>query len=492
MKIFENVAGLAQAKLTAGQLVETKGYYASGDGGQARYLIAAAQAVDGFGDHELANGNVALLQKTNELFVSQYGAITDESTDNTVNVQAALDAAFGKTVQNPDGAYFDLSALIFAPNVGANGFYDLEYRLNDDTSDPTKPAAGVTNERVKFQQNYNSVGIVNEQRFSNGGFGGITLDVRRDVDQQGAGVGQDPQQGRTQLVWLQDGLNRFQIKYSDDAGDTSEPFSPKRDDGATFNFWEPRFQLDGVGSGSFTPTLQLDDMVIGATSGARGWVRDFHPSAFVGVNILSGDFQVGEALILAPNVDTTTATITNIGPLTYTYQGNRLGFSSKRNGNVFSNLHGDDALEPFNVGGAIGIQQDRTADGVYTKASIHFADNLSSPSADGLIQFDPIDASFAFISGLPTLVNLVKITTVSGGTVNTNVVQADSYMETPQLFIDSVPAAGISPRILSGNGSPENVIAAGPGSLYLNKSGGASQTLYVKESGNSSTGWVAK
>ena len=46
MKIFENVAAMAQAKLIAGQLVSTKGYYAAGDGGQADYLISTPQTAN--------------------------------------------------------------------------------------------------------------------------------------------------------------------------------------------------------------------------------------------------------------------------------------------------------------------------------------------------------------------------------------------------------------------------------------------------------------
>lgn len=41
-------------------------------------------------------------------------------------------------------------------------------------------------------------------------------------------------------------------------------------------------------------------------------------------------------------------------------------------------------------------------------------------------------------------------------------------------------------------GNPEGVIVAPPGSLCLNGAGGAGTTLYVKELGFSSTGWVAK
>lgn len=46
--------------------------------------------------------------------------------------------------------------------------------------------------------------------------------------------------------------------------------------------------------------------------------------------------------------------------------------------------------------------------------------------------------------------------------------------------------------ILSGSGSPEGVRAAKVGSIYLRQDGGASTTLYVKESGTGNTGWVAK
>lgn len=50
-----------------------------------------------------------------------------------------------------------------------------------------------------------------------------------------------------------------------------------------------------------------------------------------------------------------------------------------------------------------------------------------------------------------------------------------------------------SPNSYTGEGSPEAVITANVGDLYINKSGGAGTTLYVKESGNgTNTGWVAK
>lgn len=44
----------------------------------------------------------------------------------------------------------------------------------------------------------------------------------------------------------------------------------------------------------------------------------------------------------------------------------------------------------------------------------------------------------------------------------------------------------------AGTGSPEGVLAAAVGSMYTREDGGASTTLYIKESGSGNTGWVAK
>lgn len=47
-------------------------------------------------------------------------------------------------------------------------------------------------------------------------------------------------------------------------------------------------------------------------------------------------------------------------------------------------------------------------------------------------------------------------------------------------------------KIFISTGSPNSVITAGMGSLCLNIAGGATNTLWVKESGSGNTGWVAK
>ena len=48
------------------------------------------------------------------------------------------------------------------------------------------------------------------------------------------------------------------------------------------------------------------------------------------------------------------------------------------------------------------------------------------------------------------------------------------------------------PRIMAGAGSPESVVSAPVGSLWLRTDGGAGTTLWVKESGAGNTGWVGK
>ncbi|NBW08429.1 MAG: hypothetical protein EBR82_10410 [Caulobacteraceae bacterium] len=59
-------------------------------------------------------------------------------------------------------------------------------------------------------------------------------------------------------------------------------------------------------------------------------------------------------------------------------------------------------------------------------------------------------------------------------------------------FTGTVAVQGTAAQIYSGTGSPEGVVTASPGSLYLNVSGGNNTTLYVKQSGTGNTGWNAK
>lgn len=62
--------------------------------------------------------------------------------------------------------------------------------------------------------------------------------------------------------------------------------------------------------------------------------------------------------------------------------------------------------------------------------------------------------------------------------------------------LDTYFANGIitlgGPIITTGIDSPEGMVTAEVGSLYLRIDGGAGTTLYVKETGSGDTGWVGK
>ena len=107
MKIFNSVSDLQAASLTAGQLTSTKGYTTAGDGGGATYLIKTAVdyagTPDEYGDHSLANGNVAVLQTEGSVNVKQFGAVGDGVADDTAAIEAACDLA--KEVDLGDGVY---------------------------------------------------------------------------------------------------------------------------------------------------------------------------------------------------------------------------------------------------------------------------------------------------------------------------------------------------------------------------------------------------
>jgi hypothetical protein len=59
-------------------------------------------------------------------------------------------------------------------------------------------------------------------------------------------------------------------------------------------------------------------------------------------------------------------------------------------------------------------------------------------------------------------------------------------------IVKQIEIRGDGVKLRSGEGSPEGVIVANPGSVFLRTDGGASTTLYVKTSGTGTTGWTAK
>ena len=161
MKTFDNVAKLKLATLTTGQFVETGGYYTKGGGGAAKYLIVAPQAADGYGDHVLANGNVAVLQDDGKAVTPEvFGAAGDGITDDT----AALNAAGQSKAVVLSGTYLYTSAVIFTKDVHSVGgnlvpnlSFNVSFQANDEIDAAwfgAVPDATISGEVVSGTDNY--------------------------------------------------------------------------------------------------------------------------------------------------------------------------------------------------------------------------------------------------------------------------------------------------------------------------------------------------
>jgi len=106
----DTVAAMMLLSPATGITISTKGYYAVGDGGGANYIIVAPQAFDGFGDHELANNNIAVLQVAESANVKLFGAVGDDgSADDSAAVNAALTAH--DSIFFPPGNIYELKGI---------------------------------------------------------------------------------------------------------------------------------------------------------------------------------------------------------------------------------------------------------------------------------------------------------------------------------------------------------------------------------------------
>jgi hypothetical protein len=96
-------------------------------------------------------------------------------------------------------------------------------------------------------------------------------------------------------------------------------------------------------------------------------------------------------------------------------------------------------------------------------------------------------------SGGGTITNLygLYIAAQTAGVNNWGVYQVGTT--TPNFFAGPIRMGTTGgPLWQTGSGSPEGAVTAPVGSLYTRTDGGASTTLYVKESGTGDTGWIAK
>lgn len=93
----------------------------------------------------------------------------------------------------------------------------------------------------------------------------------------------------------------------------------------------------------------------------------------------------------------------------------------------------------------------------------------------------------AFVNAANTFTNFFD----SGNTLNiTTPVSIDVSGKQPDYWITEGNI--YAPLKLKGTGTPEGSVVADIGTTFINLSGGAGTTLYIKESGTGNTGWVAK
>ena len=115
-------------------------------------------------------------------------------------------------------------------------------------------------------------------------------------------------------------------------------------------------------------------------------------------------------------------------------------------------------------------------------AGVEFLDNTSGTSSTAQIKNDQGVLSIVSDQG-----NAIADSRIDFNVDNTVEVRIDG----DGLNIVSGHAKINGLTITSGNGSPEGVVTAPQGSLFLRKDG-TEGPLYVKDSGTGNTGWVAK
>lgn len=467
-RVFDTLTLAKAATNKAGILVKTRGFASAGNGGDAFYLVLTAAQFGGTpdekGDHTDGGGNVLVLQEIpGNQRAMQYGAVNDEATNNTAIVQAMVDkvlATDARSIFVEDGCQFDLTALVFNKDT------DISYRANDELNSPSE-SGQATNERVLYKNNDNVSGDVNEQQFAAALHPGHVLDARQDTPNRGAGSQVGLASYLTRL------MNQNQWQWG------------RREDGQwTLVAWERIFTID-LGTDDFAVNPVVGDEMNGDTSGCVGNVRTIAATTMT-VTLTGGTglFEVGETITVTAGSTSTSS----IGSVTRSYTTREKIVSSNDNTTNGVNMALANATHQWTVGGILGIETGRGGQFGAPAAGLRIFDDLAAPTV-------------GFRWGLNGGTNELELFWHSGakvwqisssGIMQVGTVRASSAVQTPTIFVDTVPTSGSDPKIVSGTGSPEGVVAAGPGSIYFNKSGGASTSLFVKESGTGNTGWVAK
>jgi hypothetical protein len=322
------------------------------------------------------------------LNVLDFGAIQNNSTDNTAAVQAAINSLgpYGGLVVIPYGCKFNLASLTLPALV------NLRYRVNDDLSVPGSASDIGSNELIEFSSNSSypadpTGAIVNEWRFTAPFHPGLVTDVRKDLTS--AATWAAPGQSLTNPVrnsWniADEQVGRFRVVYENYGAATASSFS-----GALIQGFRSRVRLNGIGTAAWVSAPAVGTRITGTTSGATGYLVAI-AAGYTDVEWFSGKFVTGETV--SDDNETTTATITSAVFSTdgLIWMGQdletgawTLGDRPFGAGTEALNISGNVKLVPTRTGGTVSPK-------IVTKPTFVAGDDPEGASPFQLgIQFDP-------------------------------------------------------------------------------------------------------
>jgi hypothetical protein len=313
-------------------------------------------------------------EKYSTINAADFGAIPSVKQDNTSAIQAALDALpeTGGKIVIPSGCKFHLAKLKFRQKM------ELEYYANSDIGTDSGHTKG-TNEQVTFSANAANLGVENEMVYSACHHPAFILDARKDIKGQNPFLGK-PQNldnpVRSSFVIRDEGMGQIIQQYS-----VSPDYSNKYS-GFRITQMRNTYKLQGITERNFSRSLSIGE-VISVENGMGAGNLIEKGEDFLTVQWLTGRFKKGDKVAVGSNKCNKP-----IGDAIYNAgQFNSLSFSH-HTGYIGVGIPNDNAVQPFTVGGRIGIQGTRPHSQYIpeqiTQPAIVFANSFEEANPIGL------------------------------------------------------------------------------------------------------------